>query len=52
MPEFVLEIQPIRPDGAKIVWQGPVWDHLVQDHDVSLPNYGSPAGRPEIKSVP
>jgi hypothetical protein len=47
MPEFVLEIQPVRPAGAKIVWQWHVWDHLVQNHDATIASYGSPAERPE-----
>ena len=47
MNEFVLEIQPIRPNGAKIVWRWDVWDHLVQDHDANLANYGDPAAHPE-----
>jgi hypothetical protein len=51
MPEFVLEIQPIRPDGAKIVWEWHVWDHLVQNHEANLGNYGSPAERPERLDV-
>ncbi len=47
MPEFVIEIQPIRPGGAKIVWQWHIWDHLVQNHDATLANYGTPAEHPE-----
>lgn len=47
MPEFVLEIEPVRPDGAKIVWQWHVWDHLVQNQDATLPHYANPAERPE-----
>ena len=45
-PDFVVEIQPIRPDGARIVWEWHVWDHLVQDHDAALPNYGDPVRHP------
>ena len=46
MPEWVLEIQPIRPEGAKIVWEWHVWDHLVQDHDSKLADFGDPAAHP------
>ena len=39
MPEWVLEVQPIRPHGAKIVWEWHVWDHLLRE--------GSAAEHPE-----
>jgi len=50
-PDYVLEIEPVRPRGAKIVWEWHVWDHLVQGHDPAAPNYGDPAARPERLDV-
>jgi hypothetical protein len=47
MSEWVMEIQPIRPRGAKIVWEWHVFDHLIQDHDEALPNHGAPSAHPE-----
>ncbi len=47
MTEYILEIQPLRPKGAKIVWQWHIWDHLVQSHDESVANYGRPSEHPE-----
>ncbi|MBI5819665.1 MAG: aryl-sulfate sulfotransferase [Verrucomicrobia bacterium] len=47
VPDAVVEIQPIRPKGGKIVWEWHVWDHLIQDSDRSKPNYGDPAQHPE-----
>ena len=44
--EWILEVEPILPDGARIVWEWHVWDHLVQDHDPEAPNYGAPADQP------
>jgi hypothetical protein len=44
-PEVVLEIEPRRPSGAKIVWEWHVWDHLVQDHDPAAMNHGDPAAQ-------
>ena len=38
--ETVIEIEPSGTDGGTIVWQWRVWDHLVQDFDPNLPNYG------------
>jgi hypothetical protein len=46
MSEYVMEIAPVRPGGAKVVWEWHVWDHLVQDHDPAKPNHGNPADHP------
>jgi len=46
-PEFVVEIEPVRPRGGKIVWEWHVWDHMVQDHDPKAANHGDPSARPE-----
>ena len=45
-PDFLIEVEPLPPDDARIVWEWRVWDHLVQDVDPSLPNYGKPAEHP------
>ena len=47
-PEHVLEVTPTRPEGAKIVWEWHLWDHVVQDFDESKPNYGDVAAHPEL----
>jgi len=39
--EKVLELKPISLDSTEIVWEWDVWDHLVQDYDPQLPNFGS-----------
>ncbi len=46
-PDSVLEIQPTRPTGGKIVWEWRAVDHLVQDFDPSKANFGVVADRPE-----
>ncbi len=43
----IVEIQPIGTDSAIIVWEWSVWDHLVQNHDSTKPNFGSPIAHPE-----
>ena len=48
LPDAVVEIQPIRPKGGRIVWEWHVWDHLVQNFDKSKANYGDPAAHPEL----
>ncbi|HEU5323638.1 MAG TPA: aryl-sulfate sulfotransferase, partial [Methylomirabilota bacterium] len=45
-PDLVLEIEPVRPDGANIVWEWHVWDHLIQSHDPAAANFGDPAAHP------
>jgi hypothetical protein len=45
-PDLVLEIQPVRPQGAKIVWEWHVWDHLIQSHDPEASDHGDPAAHP------
>ncbi len=45
--DLVLEIEPLRPRGANIVWEWHVWDHLVQNHDPAAANHGDPAAHPE-----
>jgi hypothetical protein len=50
-PDSVLEIEPVRPEGAKIVWEWHVRDHLVQDRDPNKPAYGKPADHPELVDV-
>ena len=44
LPDTILEIDR----GSKeIVWQWEVWDHLIQNLDDTLPNYGEPADNPQ-----
>jgi len=45
-PDMVIEIEPQRPSGGRIVWEWHAWDHLVQSHDEGLPGYGEPARHP------
>lgn len=50
-PDAVLEIEPVRPEGAKVVWEWHVRDHLVQDRDPKKPAYGKIADHPELVDV-
>jgi hypothetical protein len=49
--DWVLEVEPVPPDGARIVWEWHVWDHLVQNHDPIAPNFGDPAANPRRLDV-
>ena len=46
MSEWVMEIEPIRPRGARIVWEWRIWDHLVQHEDPKAPHYADPSSQP------
>lgn len=43
-PDKVVELDPTTGD---IVWEWRVWDHLIQDYDPDLPNYGVVSEHPE-----
>ena len=43
-PTMIVELQP--PHG-NVVWEWHIWDHLIQDIDPSLPNYGQISDHPE-----
>jgi len=46
-PEYIIEVQPTRPKGGRIVWEWHVWDHLIQDNDPGKANFGDVAAHPE-----
>jgi uncharacterized repeat protein (TIGR01451 family) len=46
-PDMLIEFEPMRPNGARIVWEWHIWDHLIQNIDPTLDNYGDPAAHPE-----
>ncbi|USN99758.1 MAG: aryl-sulfate sulfotransferase [Phycisphaeraceae bacterium] len=45
--EAIYEIRPTGPTTGEVVWSWHVWDHLVQNVDPNLPNYGEPSDHPE-----
>ena len=50
-PDMIVEFEPQRPDGARIVWEWHMWDHAVQDVDSALANYGELAEHPELIDI-
>ncbi len=49
--EQVIEIQPVGTDEAEIVWEWHLWDHLIQNFDENLPDFGTPSEYPERVNV-
>ena len=49
--EAVLELEPVGNNDANIVWEWHIWDHLIQDVDPDLPNYGVVSEHPELQDV-
>ena len=50
-PDHIIEIQPDSGNGANIVWEWHVWDHLVQDYDSTEFNYGVISEHPELIDI-
>jgi len=49
--DMVIEIEPVGIDEANIVWKWHFWDHLIQDIDSQLPNYGNIAENPQLLDI-
>ena len=49
--ERIIEVRPIYPDRAEVVWEWSLWDHLVQDYDPSKANYGNVSEHPELVDI-
>ncbi len=47
-PDYLIEVKPTGKTTGEIVWEWHLWDHLVQDHDKSKPNFGNVSDHPEL----
>ncbi|MEL6427891.1 MAG: aryl-sulfate sulfotransferase [Planctomycetota bacterium] len=45
--EEIIEIEPDGAGGASVVWEWHAIDHVVQDFDAALPDFGDPSAHPE-----
>jgi len=50
-PCYLIEVDPSLPDNDNIVWQWHVWDHLIQDYDEIMDNYGVISDHPELIDI-
>ena len=46
-PTQIVEVEPTGPESGEIVWEWHLWDHIIQDVDPNLPNYGVVSEHPE-----
>ena len=49
--EKIIEIKPVQPDGAVIVWEWNIKDHYIQDFDSEKLNYGVVSEHPELFNI-
>jgi len=50
-PDHIIEVEPTGATGGNIVWEWHVWDHLIQDYNVTAENYGVVADHPELIDI-
>lgn len=50
-PDSVLEIRPTGTTTYDIVWRWNMWDHLIQDVNPALANYGVVSAHPELVDI-
>lgn len=49
--EKIIEIQPTGSTTGNIVWEWHLWDHLVQDFDITKPNFGTVSTNPQLLNI-
>ena len=49
--EAILELEPVGTNDVNIVWEWHLWDHLIQEVDPDLPNYGVVSDHPELQDI-
>jgi len=49
--EKIIEIEPVGTNSMNVVWEWKAWDHLVQEFDPLMANYGTVADHPELLNL-
>ncbi len=49
--DALIEVKPTGKTTGDVIWEWHVWDHLIQDHDSSKPNYGKVEAHPELVDI-
>jgi hypothetical protein len=50
-PDFLIQVHQTGPDSGDIVWEWHIWDHLIQDFDITKQNYGNVSEHPELIDI-
>lgn len=50
-PDKIVEIAQVDKTHGKVVWEWHIWDHLIQDYDSNMNNYGVVAAHPELLDI-
>lgn len=50
-PDSIVEVQQTGPTTGTVVWEWHMMDHVVQDFDSGLPNFGVVADHPELLDI-
>ena len=50
-PDKIVEVELIGNNEINIVWEWTFWDHLIQDFDSTLSNYGVISDHPELLDI-
>ncbi|PWL38019.1 hypothetical protein DKG77_06925 [Flagellimonas aquimarina] len=49
--EQIIEIEPTGANGANVVWEWNIWDHLIQDYDNTQDNFGIVSENPQLLNI-
>jgi Arylsulfotransferase (ASST) len=50
-PDKIVEIAKVDKTHGKVVWEWHIWNHLIQDFDSSMNNFGDVASHPELLDI-
>ncbi len=50
-PDKIVEIKQVDKTHGKVVWEWHYWDHLIQDHNPDMDNYGDVTAHPELLDI-
>ena len=50
-PLKIVELRPLGYDSVEVIWEWHLWDHLIQDIDEELANYGQISLHPELLDI-
>ena len=47
----IIEIEPVENNQANIIWEWRFYDHLIQDYNSEIPNYGNISNNPQLFNI-